>query len=115
MGEFLQTVLEADPTGAAGHGEKLAEESHQRGTRGVMKRTRSQSTEAGSSKKKTRREPVIEVPSRETSSLAIDPEPIHAYSEEDEDSEVPLLLRSCRIKGTAVITMEAFPAEVIVR
>ena len=26
MGEFLQAELEADPTGAAGHGKKLAED-----------------------------------------------------------------------------------------
>jgi len=93
MGEFLQAELEADPTGTAGYGEKPAEKSHQRVSQGVTKGTRSQPTEAGLSKK-TQREPVIEVPSRGTSSLAIDPKPIHAGSEEDEGSEVPLLSRS---------------------
>ena len=112
MGEFLQAELEADPTGAAGHGEKVAEESHQLGSRGVVKCTQSQSTEAGSSKKKTRREPVIEVLSRKTSVLAIDPESIHAGSKKDEYSEVPLFLRSRLTKGPTVITTEALPVKV---
>ena len=91
----------------------MAEESHQRGSQGVVKCTRSQSTKAGSSKKKTRREPVIEVPFRGTSSLAMDPEPNHAGSEEDEGSEVPLLSRSCRTKGPTVITTKALSMEVM--
>ena len=53
MGEFLQAELAADPTGAVRHEEKPAEESHQKGLWGIMKCTRSQSTEVGSSKKKT--------------------------------------------------------------
>ena len=95
----------------AGHRKKLVEESHQRGLRGVAKHTRSQSTKAGSSEKKTQQEPVIEVPSRGTSSLAIDPEHVHAGSEEDEDSEIPLLSRSGRTKGPAVILTKARPTE----
>jgi len=63
-------------------------------------------------KKKTRRKPVIEVSSRGTSSLVIDPEPVHAYSKEDENSEVPLLSRSLRTKGSTVITMKVLPVEV---
>ena len=55
---------------------------------------------------------MIEVPSGGTSSLAIDPEPVHVGSEENEDSEVPLLSRSHRIKGPAMITMEVLLAEV---
>ena len=47
-----------------------------------MKRTRSQSTEAGLSKKKTRPESVTEVPSKGISSLVVDLEPVHAGSEE---------------------------------
>jgi len=58
---------------------------------------------------------VIEVPSKETSSITIDPEYVHAGSEEDEGSEVPILLRSHRTKGPAVITMEAVMAEVTER
>ena len=56
---------------------------------------------------------MIEVPSRGTSLLAIDAEPIHAGSEEDKGSKVPLLSRSHRTKGHAVITTEALPMEVI--
>ena len=55
MDEFLQAKLEADQTRAVGYGEKPTEESHQRCSHGAVARhTRSQSTEAGSSKKKTR-------------------------------------------------------------
>jgi len=55
---------------------------------------------------------VIKVPSKGTSSLAIDPEPVHAGSEEDEDSEVPLLLRNHRTKGPVVIMTEVLLTEV---
>jgi len=40
MDEFLHTELKADPTGAAGHGARPTEESHQHSQR-VAKRTRS--------------------------------------------------------------------------
>ena len=43
--------------------------------------------------------------------MAIDPEPVHAGLL-DEDSEVPLLSRSHRIKGPVLITMEARLTEV---
>ena len=43
MDEFLQAELEADPIGVAGLGENPTEESHQKCSQGVMKRTRSQS------------------------------------------------------------------------
>jgi len=76
-----------------------------------VKHTRSQSTKAGSSKKKTQRELVIKVSSEGTSSLAIDPEPVHEGSKEDEDSEIPLLSRSHRTKGPAVISTEVLPVE----
>ena len=109
MGEFLWAELEADPTRAFGHGKKLAEESHQGAYREL---SQSQSIEAGSSKKKTHREPLIEVPSWGTSSLAIDPGPVQTCSEEDEDSEVPLLLRSRRTKGPPVITTETMPTKI---
>ena len=55
---------------------------------------------------------MIEVPSRGTSSLAIDREPVNAGFDENEDSEVPLLSRSHRTKGPAVIMMEARLTEV---
>ena len=56
MDEFLQAELEIGQTEAAGHGEKSAEEPHQKSSRGaVAKHTRSQSTEAASSQKKTER------------------------------------------------------------
>ena len=74
-----------------------------------MKRTRSQSTEAASSKKKTRREPMAEVPSKRISPLIVNPEPIH------EGSEVPLHPRSRRTKALAVVTAEALHEEVIER
>ena len=50
MDEFLQAELKIGKTEAAGHGEKPAEEPHQRCSRGAAaKHTRSQFTEAGSS------------------------------------------------------------------
>ena len=107
MDEFLQAELEADPTEAAGRGEIPVEESHQKSLQGVAKRTRPQSTEADSSKKKTRRESVAKVPSKGTSSLAVYPEPVHASSKVDEGPKVPLLPRSRRIKSPAVVTTEA--------
>ena len=51
---LLQDEIEVDPTGAARQGARLAEESQQQCSQEVAKRTRPQSTEAGSSKKKTR-------------------------------------------------------------
>ena len=110
MDEFLLAELEADPTRAARHGEKPAEESHQKRSQGVAKRTRPQSIEPCS--KKIRRESVAEVPSKATSSSTIDLEPIHAGSEGVEGSEVPLLLRSHRFKGSVVVTAEALPGGV---
>ena len=53
-----------------------------------MKRTRSQSTKAGSSKYMTQREPMTEFPSKGNSSLAINLELVHIGSEEDEGSEI---------------------------
>ena len=107
MDEFFQAELEADQVGTVGHGEKPTDESHQKRSQGVMKRTRSQSTKPSSSKKKTRRESVAEVPSKGISSLAIDPEHVHAGSEEDEGSEICLLLRNHRTNGPVVLTVEA--------
>jgi len=52
---------------------------------------------------------VIEVPSRGNSSLAIDPEPVHASSKEDEDYEVPLLSRSHGTKGPFKVKGRARP------
>ena len=54
MNKLLRVEPEVDPTGAAGHGARLAEESQQQHSQEVVKCARSQSTEAGSSKKKTR-------------------------------------------------------------
>ena len=67
-----------------------------------MKRTRSQSTKAGSSQKKSRWEPVAEAPSKGISTSRVDPEPIHAGSKEDEDFEIPLRPN----KGLVVVTIE---------
>ena len=50
---------------------------------------------------------MAEVPSKGTSSSAIDPELAHTVSKGDVGSEVPLLLRSRRTKGPAVVTTEA--------
>jgi len=47
--------------------------------------------------------------------LAIDPELVHAGSEEDEGTEVPLLPRSHRTKGPAVVMTEALLGEVTER
>ena len=55
---------------------------------------------------------MAEVPSKRTSSLAIDPEHVHVGSEGDEGFEVPLLSRSRRTKGLTVITVEALPGEI---
>ena len=57
-GELLQTGLKVYPTEVAGQGARLAGESQQQHSQGVVKRIRPPSTEAGLSKKKTRREPV---------------------------------------------------------
>jgi len=115
MDKFLQAELVIDQTEVVGYGGEPAEESHQKRSHGDVKRARPQSTEAGSSKKKTQQESVAEVPFEGTSSLALDPEPVHAGSEEDEGSKVPLLLRSRRTKGPAVVTVEALPGEVTER
>jgi len=107
MDEFLQNELEASQTEVAGHGEKPAEEPYEKCSRGVVaKRTWSQSTEAGSSQKKTWWEPVAEAPSKGTSTSRVEPEPTYVGSEEDEDSEIPLRPRSHRTKGPAVVTIE---------
>ena len=45
-----------------------------------------------------------EAPSKRTSTSGVDPEPIYAGSEEDEDYEIPLHLRSRR--SSAVVTIE---------
>ena len=67
MDEFLQAELEIGQTEAAGYGEKPVEAPHQRHTQGAATtHTRSQSTEAGSSHKKSRWEPVAEAPSKES-------------------------------------------------
>ena len=58
---------------------------------------------------------MIEVSSNGTSSLTIDPELVHAGSEEDEDPEVPLLSRSRRTKGPAVVMTEALPGKITER
>jgi len=44
-------------------------------------------------------------------SLSIDPEPVHASSEEEESSEILLLPRSRRTKGPAVVTTETLLEE----
>jgi len=58
---------------------------------------------------------VAEVPSKGTSSLDVDPEPVHVSSKGDEGSEVPLLSRSHRTKGPTVVMAEALPGEVTKR
>ena len=63
--KILQADLEVNPTGATGQEARLAEESQQQRSQGVTKHTQLPSTEAGSSKKKTQRELVTEVASRE--------------------------------------------------
>jgi len=111
---LAQAGLELDPTGAVGPGARLAEESQQERLQGVAKRTRSSSTEAGSSKKKTRRELATEILSQGTSSLAVDSEFVQVGLP-DEDSVVPLFSRSHRTEGPVVITAEAEQMEVTER
>jgi len=77
-----------------------------------VKCTRSQSIEAGSSKKTTRRESVAEIPSEGISILVVNLVLIHASSEEDEGSEILLHPRRCRIKGLIVVIIEALLEEV---
>ena len=55
---------------------------------------------------------MTEVPFQGTSSLAIDPELVHADSEGDEGSEVPQLSRSRETKGPAVVMTGASLGEV---
>jgi len=99
MDEFLQAELEIGQTETAGHGEKPIEELHQKCSRGaVVKHTQSQFTKAGSSQKKLRWKPVVEAPSKETFTSRVDPEPTHGGSEEDENSEIPLLREAVRPK-----------------
>jgi len=80
--------------GTTRQGARLAKKSQPQHSQEVAKRSRAPSVDAGSSKKKTRREPATEVPSQETL-LAIDPEPVHAGSP-GEDFEAPLLSRSIK-------------------
>jgi len=49
---------------------------------------------------------MTEIPSQGTSFLATDRELVHAGSEEDEGPNVPLLPRSRRTKGPAVVITE---------
>ena len=58
---------------------------------------------------------MAEVPSKGTSSLDVDPEPVHVSSKGDEGSKVPLLSRSHRTKGPTVVMAEALPGEVTKR
>ena len=107
MDEFLQAELEAGQTETAGHGEKPTEEPHKKCSRGIVaKRTRVWSIEAGLSQKKMRREPMDEAPFKETSTSGVEPEPVHAGSEEDEDSKILLHLRSHLTRGLAIVTVE---------
>ena len=116
MDEFLQTELEIGQTEAAGYGEKPAEESHQRRSLGeAAKHARSQSTEAGSSPKKLRQKPVAEASSKGTSTLEVDPEPIHAGSKEDEYSEILLCLNSRQTNGPVVVKVEDLSEKVTER
>ena len=52
---------------------------------------------------------MVKVLSKGISSSVVDPEPVHVGSEKDEGPKVPLLPRSCRSKGPAVVTAEALP------
>jgi len=70
-----------------------------------VKRTRSLSTEASSSQEKIGWKPIAEAPLKGTSMSRVKPEPTHAGSEEDEDSEIPLCPRSHRTKGSAVVSV----------
>jgi len=113
MDKFLQAELEIGQTKVAGHEEKPAKEPHRRRSReAAVKSTRTQFAEAGSRQKKSRREPETEAPSQGIFTSAVDPEPIHAGPEEDENFEIPLHRRSRRTKGPAVVTVEELSEEV---
>ena len=58
---------------------------------------------------------MAETPSKGISTLVVDPEPIHAGSEENENSEIPLHPRSYQRKDPAVVTVEELSEEVIER
>ena len=85
----------------------LLKNLNQKRSRGaVAKHTRYQSIEAGSSQKKTRREPMAEAPTKGTSTSGVDPKPVHIGSNKNEDSEIPLCLRIHWTKGPAVVMVE---------
>ena len=56
---------------------------------------------------------MAEAPSKGISMSIVDPEPIHAGSEEDEDFNIPLHLRSRQTKGPVVVTVEELSEEAI--
>ena len=54
---------------------------------------------------------MADVPSKGTSSLVVDPEPVHTGSKRDEGSEASRLSRSRRTKVLTVVMDEALPRE----
>ena len=58
-----------------------------------------------------RREPIAKAPSKGTSTSGVEPEPTHVGSEENEDSKIPLHLRSRQTRGLAVVTVEELSGE----
>ena len=76
-----------------------------------MKCTQSQYKEVGSRQKRIRWKPAAEAPSKETSTSGVEPKPTHSGSEENEDFEILLHVRSRRTRGPAVVTVEVLLGE----
>ena len=108
MNKFPEAELEAIQENAIDVSrqiEQTTEESHQQRSRGpIAKHAQSQSAKAGSSQKRTRREPKAKIPSRGILISEIEPE--SAYVDPDEESSVQLRPMSHRARGSKVATVE---------
>ena len=110
---IFQAEIEAGQTKVTRHGEKPVEHPHQKCSWwAIVKHTRSHFTEAS-------KEDMIGAYgwSSFQGNFYVESkrEPTHSSSEEDEDSEIPLRLRSRRTKVPAVITVEGLLEEAVER
>ena len=110
MSEFLEAeraVGRAEVAYVPGHGGEMTEEHPvSRSCQTVAKSARRSSIEASSSHKMAHRGSEGAAPSKGTSGSDMKSEPAHVYSNEDEDSNVQLHPRSCRIRGLVVTNVE---------
>ena len=58
---------------------------------------------------------MAEAPTKRTSTLEVEPEPIYTGSEENEDFESPLRLRSRRTRGPTMVMVEELSEEIAER